>query len=306
MAPMGLASRIAHGSLVYLGYPAVLASATALAVVLLDAGLAPGMVVAGVSLLFAALCCGLELGVPETARWRMDPVEVRADVLHAVLSNTIPTALYRAAFYGGIVALSERITAWVGTGLWPQGWPLLGQLALALLVAEAASYTIHRFLHESRLWRLHAVHHCSPRMYFLVAVRKHPLQTFITYGGRLSLLWLLGIPADVLALYTVFTAANSYVQHANLPLRTGPLGWVFATPELHRIHHSRREDELHANYGDVLIVWDWLFGTRRAPDPAAPFHREVGLPGLSVPQTYVSHLKLPFVWSRLHAGPPPG
>jgi sterol desaturase/sphingolipid hydroxylase (fatty acid hydroxylase superfamily) len=145
-------------------------------------------------------------------------------------------------------------------------------------------------------------------MYFMIAVRKHPLQTIVTYGGRLAVLWLMGITPRALALYTVFVTANSYLQHSNVRMVTGALGWLLATPELHRIHHSSRADELHANYGDALIVWDRLFGTCRDPDPSRSMHEHIGLPGLEVRQTYLSHLRLPFVWKRLNAEriSPPG
>lgn len=190
------------------------------------------------------------------------------------------------------VAVPEGRPARIGIDLWPHAWPRLAQVGLALVIAEAASYAIHRVLHESRLWPLHAVHHCSPRMYFLLAVRKHPLQAFLSYGGRLSVLWLLGIPADVLAILLALTAAHSFVQHANVRMHTGALGWIFATPELHRLHHSNRSGELDANYGDVLIVYDALLGTRHASDPA--LEPSVGLPGLEVAQTWWTHLRLPF------------
>jgi sterol desaturase/sphingolipid hydroxylase (fatty acid hydroxylase superfamily) len=277
-------------------YPLVLAGSLVLSLGLLTAGWAPAAVVVAGSLFFAALCFACELASPARPDWRFDARELRTDLLHAAISNPIPTALYRAVFLAGIVAVSDQITAQVGVGLWPLGWPVLAQVGLALLVAEAASYAIHRFLHESRVWPLHAVHHCSPRMYFLLAVRKHPLQAFVSYGGRLSVLWLLGVPTNVLTILLVTTAAHSFVQHANVRMRTGPLGWIFATPELHRLHHSNRAGELDANYGDVLIVWDALFGTRRAPDLHGV--ASVGLPGLEIAQTYASHLRLPFAWPR--------
>jgi len=275
-------------------YPVVLAGSLALAFGMLDAGWAPAWIVPAASVFFALLCLACERVFPATPRWRVDAGEVRADLLHALLSNPLPTALYRSLFFAGIVGLSDAITARLGTGLWPQGWPRVAQVALALLVAEAASYAIHRFLHESRLWPLHAVHHCSPRMYFLLAVRKQPIQAFLSYGGRLSALWLLGVPSDVLAVLLAVTAAHSFVQHANVRIRTGALGWVFATPELHRLHHSDRRGELDSNYGDVLIVWDALLGTRRAPGASAAREPSVGLPGLEVPQTWWAHLRLPF------------
>ena len=282
-------------------YPLAIVSAVAAGFWLLAAGVAPNTAVALVSVAYALLAWALETRFPETPRWKLQAVEARTDLLHALLSNPIPTAIVRAALYSSLVAASDAITRTVGFGLWPTEWPLLAQFVLAVAVADSVSYAIHRALHESRLWPLHAVHHCSPRMYFLLSMRKHPLQAFVTYGGRLSVLWLLGIPADALALYTILTAANSYIQHANLHVRTGPLGWMFATPELHRIHHSDRVEELNTNYGDVLIVWDRLFGTFLQPAESRPLGDDVGLPGISVPQTYTSHLALPFRWSRLAA-----
>jgi len=281
-------------------YPAVLASALGLGLVLIDAGLPSSLILTTTGLAFAVLCFAMERRFGEAEQWRLDGVEARTDILHALVSNTIPTAVFRALFLSAIVGVSGWVTAALGFGLWPRGWPLLGQFAFALVAVELVSYGIHRVLHRSRLWPLHAVHHCSPRMYFLLSVRKHPLQAFVTYGGRLSFLWLLGIPEPALTLLLVYTGANSYVQHSNIRMNTRAFSYVFATPELHRLHHSKRESELNANFGDVLILWDLLFGTRIAPRDGDVIHDAIGLPGIEVPQTYWSHLRLPFEWQRLH------
>ncbi len=298
-----MVARLARWGIEHLYYPTALAASVGVSLVWLEAGWGPGAVVAANGCLFAVLCLGLELALPETSAWRLDRQELRTDVLHALLTNTIPTALFRIAAYSLLVSASAALSAGLGFPLWPGGWPLLAQLPLALLVAEAASYAIHRSLHESRLWPLHAVHHCSPRMYFLLVTRKHPIQAFITYGGRLSVLWLLGVGPELLALYTAVTTTNGYVQHSNIRMRFGPLNWIFATPELHRWHHSREVAESNANYGDVLIVWDWLFGTRILPEGGERLHRGLGLPeGIEVDQTYWGHLALPFRWARLQPG----
>lgn len=281
-------------------YPCVLASSLALGLALIDAGVDAGTILACTGLLFALVCFFTERRFTEAEAWRLDPVEARSDLLHALISNTIPTALFRAMFLTVLLGVSRWLTERFGFALWPESWPLIGQFLLALVAIELVSYGIHRGLHHSALWPLHAVHHCSPRMYFLLAVRKHPLQALLTYGGRLSALWLLGVPEDTLTLLFVFTGANSYVQHANVRMNTRPYGWVFATPELHRLHHSNRPSELDGNFGDVLIIWDVLFGTRRSPRKSAAIHDAIGLPGIEVPQTYSSHLSLPFRWRRLH------
>lgn len=291
----------------HLYYPAILSSALALGLVLIGRDVDSGIVLASTGLLFAVVSFVAEKRFAEADAWRLDPVETRTDILHALLSNTIPTAIFRAAFLALLVGASAWVAERIGFGLWPRSWPLLGQFVFALLTVELVSYGIHRMLHRSALWPLHAVHHCSPRMYFLLSVRKHPLQAFITYGGRLSFLWLLGIPEDALTMLLVFTGANSYVQHSNVRMNTQPYDRIFATPELHRLHHSKRPSELDTNFGDVLIVWDGVFGTRRTPTDDDEIHDAIGLPEIEVPQTYSSHLRLPFEWKRLHAeaGPVP-
>jgi sterol desaturase/sphingolipid hydroxylase (fatty acid hydroxylase superfamily) len=128
------------------------------------------------------------------------------------------------------------------------------------------------------------------------------LQTLLTYGGRLTVLWLLGVTEAALALYTVFVGTNAYLQHSNIRMSTGPMKYLLATPELHRIHHSKRIDEHNSNYGDSLSIWDRLFGSYTEPDPARELHSAMGIPEIEVPQTYWAHLKLPFEWNRLHEG----
>ncbi len=292
-----LATGVGRTAIAWLTYPSALIGSVWLGGGLLDGGLSPAGTVACVGAAFLVLCFALERVSPETPRWDWSRLELRTDALHALLTNTIPSALFRLLFYSGLVGLADAFDQRLGSSLWPDGAPRLVQLALALLLAEAAAYAIHRGLHRSRLWPLHAVHHSSRRFYFLLAARKHPIQAFVTYGGRLSVLWVVGVPADVIALYTCLAAAASYVQHANLHLRTGVLGWVFATPELHRLHHGREPSAANCNFGDVLIVYDVLFGTRRTPPPAEALHDGLGLPDeIAVDHHYRGHLALPFVW----------
>ncbi len=51
-------------------------------------------VVATCALLSAALCFALERTFPETPQWQLDRGEARADLLHALLSNPIPTLIF--------------------------------------------------------------------------------------------------------------------------------------------------------------------------------------------------------------------
>ena len=47
----------------------------------------------------------------------------------------------------------------------------------------------------------------------------------------------------------------------------GKLGWfdkVFNSPSNHRVHHSRKIEDLDKNYAGILMVWDHLFGTYKS------------------------------------------
>lgn len=80
---------------------------------------------------------------------------------------------------------------------------------------------------------------------------------------------------EVLSLYFVWYAVNGFFQHSNVNVRLGWLNYVVSGPELHRWHHSMLKEESNHNYGNHLIVWDVVFGSRYLPAD-----REVGMLGL--------------------------
>jgi sterol desaturase/sphingolipid hydroxylase (fatty acid hydroxylase superfamily) len=45
------------------------------------------------------------------------------------------------------------------------------------------------------------------------------------------------------------------------------LEWILVTPRFHQVHHSDDPQHYVANLGDLLTVWDRLFGTY--VDPAS-------------------------------------
>ncbi|HEX7969790.1 MAG TPA: sterol desaturase family protein, partial [Stellaceae bacterium] len=107
---------------------------------------------------------------------------------------------------------------------------------------------------------------------------------------------LLGVAPEVLSLYFVFYAVTGFYQHSNCRVRLGPLNWIIAGPELHRWHHSERPEESNTNYGNKLILWDVIFGTRFLPQD-----RRVGRLGLldpSYPTGFLAQVRAPFTHRR--------
>ena len=185
-------------------------------------------------------------------------------------------------------------------GLWPGDWPLIAQLALALVIGELGQYWVHRLEHEvDFMWRFHALHHSAPRLYWLNAARFHPLDILLNNFVALVPLAFLGAGEGVLALWALFAAVHGIFQHSNLPTRLGPLNWVFSMAELHRWHHSRLVEESNRNYGQNLIIWDVIFGTRFLPSDREP-PLDIGLYGLSAyPMTYWAQQSAPLHWRQI-------
>lgn len=246
----------------------------------------------------------LERIFPYDRQWSHSKGDLGLDVAWFT-TNSVLNRLLEPPILAATVAGGAWLAAIAGTHLWPIGWPWLAQLVLALVIAEWVEYWVHRLMHENALlWRFHALHHSAPRLYWLNAVRFHPVDTLALGIGKLLPLALLGAPASVFALVNVFSAVHGSVKHANIPARIGLLNWVFSMAELHRWHHSPLMDEANHNYGGNLILWDVIFGTRYLPADRKP-PSNVGLADTPdyppYPMSYLEQLLAPLRWK---AAPP--
>jgi sterol desaturase/sphingolipid hydroxylase (fatty acid hydroxylase superfamily) len=97
--------------------------------------------------------------------------------------------------------------------------------------------------------------------------------------------------------YRAWSALNGLLEHANVrmprPLDT-LLSFVVVTPNMHKVHHSRRAAETNSNYGNICPLFDRLFGT--FTPSAQGVHVVYGLEGFDAPpaQTTAALLALPF------------
>jgi sterol desaturase/sphingolipid hydroxylase (fatty acid hydroxylase superfamily) len=232
--------------------------------------------------------------------WNRSHGDVATDVGHALVSGIGATRLVRPlAQAAGVVAASALARA-VGIPLWPAAWPLVVQLALALVIAELPQYWLHRWEHEhDSLWRFHATHHSAARLYWLNAARFHPVDLGALYAVGYVPLIALGCPESVIMLFALFDAVLGMLQHSNIDVRLGPLNWIFSMAEPHRWHHSRTLAEANTNYGSNLIVWDLVFGTFFLPSDREP-PAAIGIGNMpEFPTRYLAQLSSPFRWKEL-------
>lgn len=239
------------------------------------------------------LTLGLERIVPYAGRWNSGP-ETGADVFYIAASSVV-VAIAEAATWSVAIMLVGAFSA-NATSIWPTQWPVAAQLFLALAIGDLLPYFYHRASHESSgfLWRVHAVHHASERLYALNFARFHPINAFLTAALTLLPLAVLGVPAPLIFVAGVLHNVHGVLSHANVDFRLGPLNAIFSMAELHRWHHARDPQLANGNYGATVLLWDWLFGSRRHPQKHLDADG-IGLwSGSSLPRGMLSQWKYPF------------
>ena len=210
----------------------------------------PGLRPASAILLFYALIAVLERLFPHRPEWNRSHGDVRTDVFHLLFTGAASQALVAAVVLGPLSLLSIWVSGAAGGALWPDQWPMLAQLALALVLGELGHYLFHRISHENPwVWRLHAAHHSAPRLYWLNATRFHVLDLSLIISCESLPLALLGAGAEVLGPYFVLRAVYGQLQHCNVDMPTPRwIDWLWSSPNVHRWHHStvsrRRQPQL--------------------------------------------------------------
>ena len=232
----------------------------------------------------------LERVRPHTARWNIDHGDGRADWLHLV--GNVGIGQLSLAVYA-VGSTSMPTLAW-----WPASWPLWAEALLAFVLVDLGLYAVHRASHTvSWLWRLHALHHASRRLYWINGQRRHLVHELIEGAPGLLALIVLGAPTAAYAMAVAIVTLHLMLQHANIEYRVGPLRSVLAVAEVHRWHHQRRWREVQGNYGAVLAIWDHLFRTVLPQRSVAP--TEVGMDDEpDFPTRYLAQLTWPFRRSK--------
>lgn len=146
-------------------------------------------------------------------------------------------------------------------------FPELVLLALSLLLIELAAYWRHRLEHQPGIWRFHATHHSDEALHWLSVLRKHPVSKFLEMLVDTLPAILLGLPAWTIVGAQVIRSWWGYFIHADVPWTLGRAGQWLISPAAHRLHHIRDETLMGSNYGNMLSLWDRLFGTWRDPAP---------------------------------------
>lgn len=269
-------------------YPLTMAAAVALFAWSMRVGLPVMFAAYHAVMLGAAAVVIAEQLMPCRPHWRPRRPDVATDALYLLLVQMALPMLLSLGLASLVLSVELPTPA-----LWPHAWPVVAQVLLMLLAADFARYWLHRASHAwPPLWRLHAVHHAPEQLHALNVGRFHPLEKTLQFTLDTLPFALLGVTEPVLAGYLVFFAVNGFFQHSNVDLRLGGLNWIVSGPELHRWHHAREPRLSDHNFGNNLIVWDVIFGTRWLPRGQAV--GELGLVNRAYPRDLLGQSIAPF------------
>lgn len=270
----------------YLAYPVIVIGGAAVAIGLLSAGSGFWRIGPPILAIAALLVAALERMLPYDSSWNRDHDDTRTDIAH-LIGNL-------AVSHASLAAFAVTRPTWHGAALWPAHWPFWLQALLGLAIVDLGLYAVHRASHGlGCLWRLHAIHHSSRRVYWVNGQRRHLLHELIEGAPGLTVVLLAGAPVSVYAAAITIVTLHLFMQHANIDYLLGPLRFVFSGAELHRWHHQRRWRDVQGNYAAVFALWDHLFGSslaQRGPAPA-----DVGMDDEpDLPADYRGQLVWPF------------
>jgi sterol desaturase/sphingolipid hydroxylase (fatty acid hydroxylase superfamily) len=184
------------------------------------------------------------------------------------------------------------LLAWIfGPAAHPDGqsafWVMCIFTANMMIVYDFCNYALHRLQHRVPvLWELHKTHHSAMRMVGITKDRVHPIDEILSrcwtglISGPIYAVWLYFVldPVELTILgINAYALINTvimmdFVRHTHLKLSYGKvLNFVFLCPHYHQLHHSVDPRHYDQNFGQVLAIWDRMFGTLAVPGKGEDF-----------------------------------
>lgn len=235
----------------------------------------------------------LEAVIPLRAREAAHRAHLAANLALTAIT-IVSSAAMNLLLVAGLAALQAR-----GAGLLNAvDWSPAAALCTVVLGLDFSYYAAHIGMHRlPLLWRFHRVHHSDQALDVTSSIRQHPGESLYRYMVIAAVALPLGASPEAFAVYRVASAVNALIEHANIrvPRWLGiALSWVTTWPDVHKVHHSRLQEETDSNFGNLFSWWDRLFSTFKAAPPAARI--AIGLDGHDAPeqQTTRGLLAMPF------------
>ena len=159
---------------------------------------------------------------------------------------------------------------------------------LLFFATDLLWYWYHRAGHMVNLfWASHIVHHQSDDFNYTAAARITVFQA-VARGLFWCILPIIGFSPQMITVLLLIHGTYPFFTHTQLVGKLGWLEYIIVTPSHHRVHHSSNPEYLDKNFGDMLIIWDKIFGT---------FVEETTEPKFGLTKSLGSYS---FLWQHFH------
>ena len=140
--------------------------------------------------------------------------------------------------------------------------PIWLAVVLAFFVQDFTGYWMHRLNHRVNIfWNRHVIHHSSEEFNLSCALRQSISET-IHFSALLMIpAALFGVPAVIFSVLAPIHLFMQFWYHTRLINKMGFLEKIIVTPSHHRVHHAINPEYIDKNYGQILIIWDKMFGS---------------------------------------------
>jgi sterol desaturase/sphingolipid hydroxylase (fatty acid hydroxylase superfamily) len=238
---------------------------------------------------------GLILAIPVHEKWRHTFTNM------LFIATALPVQLFMTMF-----VLLEA--AWITKNHWglinriPHHQSILVKYVVGFVILDFCEYLYHVIMHKINvLWKFHLVHHTDQKLDVSTTVREHPGETFVRMCFLMLWIGITGASFELLLLRQTIQTISNITSHTQFRLSNKVDKWVgliFVTPNIHHVHHHYQLPYTDCNYGDVLSVWDRLFGTYGKLKPSDTVFGIDTHPDKNVCRSFIKVLQIPFVSKR--------
>ena len=189
--------------------------------------------------------------------------------LLSIVAGEVYSLIYIALIGTPVFLLATHETALIEWREFVGSWNPIFSVMTQLILIDFLLYWVHRSLHHQWLWNGHAFHHSSKHLWWMSGLRASPIHVLMM-GLPFSFAIII-FPTPEGALITSMALclgiANQHWLHSNIKVPFEKhIEWLFVTPRLHFVHHSKKREFSDSNYGFIFSVWDRAFGTLTSPE----------------------------------------
>ena len=165
---------------------------------------------------------------------------------------------------------------WCGLHHWgiyyelPFSTGIIWKSITGIVLLDFFEYLYHLMMHKfNYFWAFHLIHHTDKQLDVSTTVREHPIETMVRVCFMILTVYITGVPILVLMIRQFIQSLANITSHTSISFSNRFERFfklIFITPDLHKVHHHHKLPYTDCNYGDILCIWDRIFGTYKELD----------------------------------------